>query len=147
MAIRRLTGISPGHALFIDGVLIRVKDLVNGISIAPALPANRETIEYFHIVLDTREVILAEGIPAETFLLDLNNREDFANFVDFARHYPGAGWTVMTPFAPIVSLDSGREHLRALLPRGVRRALQMREPVHGVHERIASRARHWSAEI
>ena len=30
--------LSPNHALLIDGVLIRVKELVNGISIAPASP-------------------------------------------------------------------------------------------------------------
>ncbi|HMF68072.1 MAG TPA: Hint domain-containing protein, partial [Phyllobacterium sp.] len=61
--------LSPNHALLIDGVLIRVKELVNGISIAPAAPANRDVIKYFQIVLDTHEVILAEGAPAESFLL------------------------------------------------------------------------------
>ncbi|WP_426131980.1 Hint domain-containing protein, partial [Pararhizobium sp. PWRC1-1] len=52
--------LSPGHALFIGGVLIRVKDLVNGTSIAPA--PHRETIEYYQIVLDSHDVILAEGV-------------------------------------------------------------------------------------
>ncbi len=133
--------LSAGHALFIDGVLVRVKDLINGISIATALPANREMIEYFHIVLDTHEVILAEGVPAETFLVESNNFEDFTNFVEFARLYPGPAHRAMKPFAPIVSLDSGREHLKALLPLGVRRTFQMRELIHGVYERIATRAR------
>ncbi|MEK1931935.1 MAG: Hint domain-containing protein [Pararhizobium sp.] len=133
--------LSPGHALLIDDVLIRAKDLVNGISIAPALPADRKTIEYFHIVLDTHDVILAEGAPAETFLLEAHNFEDFTNFVEFARLYPDAVHTAMTPFAPIVGLDSGREHLRALLPVGVRRAFQMRESVYGVYERLSARAR------
>ncbi|WP_436088749.1 Hint domain-containing protein [Pararhizobium sp. LjRoot255] len=130
--------LSAGHALFIDGVLIRVKDLVNGISIAPALPANREMIEYFHIVLDTHEVVLAEGLAAETFLLQSYNHEDFTNFVEFARLYPADQNTAMTPFAPLVG---GREHLKALLPQGVRRAFQMREPAHGAYEKIATRAR------
>ena len=31
----------------------------------PPGPLERRTIEYFHIVLDTHEVVLAEGIPAE----------------------------------------------------------------------------------
>ncbi|CAN7630081.1 Hint domain-containing protein [Pararhizobium sp. LjRoot255] len=133
--------LSAGHALFIDGVLIRVKDLVNGISIAPALPENQEMIEYFHIVLDTHEVVLAEGLAAETFLLQSYNHEDFTNFVEFVRLYPADQTTVMTPFAPIVGLDSGREHLKALLPQGVRRAFQMRELIHDIYERIATRAR------
>ena len=82
--------LSPGHALFIDGVLIRAKELVNGISIVPVLPKDRETIEYFHIVLDSHDVILAEGAPAETFLLQERNHEDFTNFAEFARLYPFA---------------------------------------------------------
>ncbi|WP_349438068.1 Hint domain-containing protein [Pararhizobium sp. A13] len=132
--------ISPGHALFIGGVLIRAKDLVNGISIAHVLPADTETIEYFHIVLDSHDVILAEGAPAETFLLQDRNHEDFTNFAEFARLYPFASHTAMTPCAPIVSLDSGREHLKALLPSPLRRAFQMREPVRDTFERIATRA-------
>ena len=46
----------------------------------------------------------------------------------------------MVPYAPIVGLDSGREHLKALLPRSVRRAFKMREPVHDIYGRIADRA-------
>ncbi|WP_349433627.1 Hint domain-containing protein [Pararhizobium sp. A13] len=130
--------LSPGHALFIDGVLVRVKDLVNGTSIAPA--PHRETIEYFQIVLDSHDVILAEGVPAETFLLTSNNIEGFMDFGEFARLYPGDQHRSMAPYAPIVGLDSGREHLKALLPRGVRRAFQMREPVQDIYERVAARA-------
>ncbi len=132
--------LSPGHALFIDGVLIRAKDLVNGISIAPVFPTDTETIEYFHIILDSHDVILAEGAPAETFQLQERNHEDFSNFADFARLYPFASHTAMAPCAPIVSLDSGREHLKALLPSPLRRAFQMREPVRDTFERIATRA-------
>jgi hypothetical protein len=130
--------LSPGHGLFIGGVLIRIKDLVNGTSIAPA--PHREKIEYYQIVLDSHDVILAEGVPAETFLLTANNIEGFANFREFARLYPGEQHRSMEPYAPIVGLDSGREHLKALLPRGVRRAFKMREPVHSIYERIADRA-------
>ncbi len=129
--------LSPGHALFMDGVLIRVKDLVNGTSIAPA--PHRETIEYFQIVLDSHDVVLAEGVPAETFLLTANNIEGFMNFGEFARLYPSDQYRAMAPYAPVVGL-SGREHLKALLPRGVRRAFQMREPVSDISERIAARA-------
>ncbi|MBP1862312.1 Hint domain-containing protein [Rhizobium herbae] len=132
--------VSPGHALLIDGVLIRAKDLVNGISIAPVLPAHQEMIEYFHIVLDTHEVILAEGAAAETFLVTDNNHEGFSNFVEFARLYPVDQRPVMTPFAPIVSIDSGREQLKALLPAGVRRILQVRQPARETRRKIATRA-------
>jgi hypothetical protein len=132
--------LSPNHALFIDGVLIRVKDLVNGISIAPALPADRAMIEYFHIVLDTHEVILAEGAPAETFLLKASNYESFTNFAEYKRLYPADPRPAMTPFAPIVGYEGGREHLKALLRLAVPRFIPMRDPVQQAYERIAARA-------
>lgn len=132
--------VSPGHALLIDGVLIRAKDLVNGTSIAPALPDNRETIEYYHIVLDTHEAILAEGVAAETLLLNANNHEAFTNFGEFARVHPAGVNFAMTSCAPIVALDSGREHLKALLPVGIRRIFHVRQPARNAHQRIALRA-------
>jgi len=131
--------LSPAHALFMGGVLVRAKDLVNGLSIAPAL-TDRDMFEYFHVVLDTHEVILAEGAPAETFLVETHNYEEFTNFVEYPRLYPADKGQVMKPFAPIVGRDSGREHLKALLPQGVRRAFQMRELVENIHERLAARA-------
>ncbi|NLS05980.1 Hint domain-containing protein [Rhizobium sp. P32RR-XVIII] len=69
--------LSPGHALFIDGVLILAKDLVNGTSVASAPPADGEVIEYFHVVLESHEVILAEGAPPESFLLWVHGSEVF----------------------------------------------------------------------
>ena len=137
---RRDLYVSPGHALLVDGVLIRAKDLVNGISIVPALPDNREMIEYYHILLDTHEAILAEGAAAESFFLGGNNYEAFTNFAEFARLHPTGEKSAMTPFAPLVGLDSGREHLKALLPAGIRRIFQVSEPAHNVYQRLASRA-------
>lgn len=78
--------ISPNHALLIDGVLIRVKELVNGISIATARPAERERTEYLQSMLDTHEVIWAtQSAPAESFLLKDGNHENFTNFADYER--------------------------------------------------------------
>jgi hypothetical protein len=92
------------------------------------------------IVLDSHDVILAEGVPAETFLLTSNNIEGFMNFAEFVRLYPGDQYRSMAPYAPIVGMDSGRTHLKALPPRGVSRAFQMREPVQDIYGRIAVRA-------
>jgi hypothetical protein len=131
--------LSPGHALFVDGDLIRVQDLVNGISIAPAVPTDGEMIEYFHIVLDAHEVILAEGMPVESFLLDAGSHERFANFAEFARLYPDGSLPAMTPFVPVVGYG-GRKHLKALLRLGISRFVPSRKPALDVYDRIAARA-------
>lgn len=133
--------LSPNHALYIDGVLIRAKDLVNGLSIAPSLPPDREIIEYFHIVLDTHDVIFAEGAPAETFLLRDSNHESFTNFSEYARLYPEGPRVPMLPFAPIVGYEGGRENLMALLRLGLPRFMGSRDPVQDARDRFALRAR------
>jgi len=106
--------LSPGHALLMDGILIRVMDLVNGASIAPALPEGIDDIEYFHILLDGHQVILAHGAPTETLLLNGQNDEHFANFAELRQLLPGILNTPMKPAAPIVGYG-GRKHLKALL--------------------------------
>jgi Hint domain len=78
--------LSPGHSLFVDGSLIPVEHLVNDRSVVRAEMDDREVIEYFHIELETHEVIFAEGAPAETLLIT-NDREGFANFVEHERLY------------------------------------------------------------
>ena len=57
--------VSPDHALFIDGVLIPAKRLINGGTVRQI---EIDTITYHHIALSTHDVVLAEGMPAETFL-------------------------------------------------------------------------------
>ncbi len=66
--------LSPDHAVLLDGVLIPVRYLVNGRSIAPVAVAQ---VRYCHVELDRHDVILAEGQPAETYL-DTGNRAAFA---------------------------------------------------------------------
>jgi hypothetical protein len=67
--------LSPDHAVFAEGVLIPVKYLVNGTTIAQRAVAS---VTYFHIELPEHAVILAEGLPAESYL-DTGDRRDFAN--------------------------------------------------------------------
>jgi hypothetical protein len=67
--------VTGDHALFIDGRLIPARMLANGASIR----AEREMTEftYFHLELDRHDLLLAEGLPAESFL-DTGNRYVFA---------------------------------------------------------------------
>jgi hypothetical protein len=72
---RRDLFVSPDHALYIDGGLVTVRYLLNGASIAQTTP---DEITYYHIELDSHDVVLAENLPAESFL-DIGNRAAFAN--------------------------------------------------------------------
>jgi len=76
--------ISPHHAMYLDGVLIEAKDLVNGTSIVQA--ERVEKIEYYHVELDTHDVIIAEGAPSETYLDD-DNRLLFHNAREYEALY------------------------------------------------------------
>lgn len=71
----RTLWLSPDHAVFADGVLIPVRYLINGASIVQEA---RARVQYFHVELDAHDVLLAEGLPAESYL-DTGNRAAFAN--------------------------------------------------------------------
>ena len=77
--------VSPLHAMYIDGVLIPAHALVNGGSITQAVVI--ELVEYFHLELETHDVILAEGAWSESFIDD-DSRGMFHNAAEYCRLYP-----------------------------------------------------------
>ena len=72
---RRLV-LSPDHALFLDGVLVPAKELLNWTNIRPDQAATQ--ITYFHIELGCHDVIFAEAAPCESYL-DTGHRGVFDN--------------------------------------------------------------------
>ena len=66
--------LSPGHPVLVGGHLVPVMSLVNGTSLA-RMPATAVT--YWHVELDAHDILLAEGLPAESYL-DLGSRPWFA---------------------------------------------------------------------
>jgi hypothetical protein len=58
--------VSPHHALYIDGVLMEAFSLINGATVIQEFETRFVT--YHHVALETHDVILAEGLPAETYL-------------------------------------------------------------------------------
>jgi hypothetical protein len=67
--------LSPDHAVFVDGVLVPVRYLLNGATIAAA-PI--ESVTYYHVELAAHDVLMAEALPVESYL-DTGNRAAFAN--------------------------------------------------------------------
>jgi hypothetical protein len=72
---RRDLLLSPDHAVFVDGVLIPVRYLLNGATVRQVDVA---AVTYWHVELPAHGVLLAEGLPAESFL-DTGNRAGFAD--------------------------------------------------------------------
>jgi hypothetical protein len=76
--------LSPDHAVYVDGVLIPVKRLVNGGSIAQV---ERASVVYHHIELERHDIVLADGLPAESYL-DTGDRSDFGTEAGVIRLHP-----------------------------------------------------------
>ncbi len=67
--------VSPGHALLVDGMLVPAELLVNGASV---VQEDVDAVTYWHVELDRHDVLLADGLPAESYL-DVGNRGAFEN--------------------------------------------------------------------
>ena len=76
--------VTGSHSLLIDGVLAPAETLINGATITRYEAHEHDELEYFHIKLETHDVIYAEGAPAETLLL---SNESAVNFADYLRQY------------------------------------------------------------
>ena len=72
---RRDLFVSPDHSVFVDGILIPVRYLLND---ATVRQVDFAMVTYWHVELDQHDVILAEGLPCESFL-DTSNRAAFEN--------------------------------------------------------------------
>jgi hypothetical protein len=111
--------VSPGHAMYIDGLLVQAEYLVNGMTIAQAETV--EAVKYFHIELDEHDVVFAEGAPAETFV-DCDNRLMFGNGAQYSTLYPNderPSWAYCAP-----RLEWGADELTAIRAALLQRAEQ-----------------------
>ena len=68
--------VSPDHAIFVDDKLICARQLANGTTIRSE--KGWTAVDYYHVELDQHAILLAEGLPAESYL-DTGNRGFFAN--------------------------------------------------------------------
>jgi hypothetical protein len=124
--------VTPGHALFIDGVLVPVGRLINGTTIALYGAVEYDELEYFHIKLETHDVIHAEGAWCETLL---SVDETASNFADYLRRY-GAPETQDLLCAPVLFHGARaeiRSRLRSVMSPGPQK-------LDIIRERLAARA-------
>ena len=116
--------LSPDHAIFVEDVLIPVKCLINGTTVRQ-MPDVAD-VTYFHVELDHHDVLLAEGLPVESYL-ETGNAAVFAGggtaialYQDFtARIWDAEGYAPMVMTGP--KLEAARRQLAAAAPARARR--------------------------
>ena len=141
--------VSPGHSICVDvlgEVLIPAMALVNNATIARV---EVDAVEYWHVELDGHDILLAEGLPAESYL-DMGNRPFFIEsdivafgdvspdlvdpaartHADFCRPFHGDG--------PLVEAVRARLGSRADMPDGFLPRLDLAGPA--IPRRIAPQA-------
>ena len=90
--------VTQGHALLFDDLLVPAGSLINGTTISLYGAEEYDELEFFHIKLETHDVIYAEGAPCETLL---RVDETMSNFADYVRKH-GATEAPDVHCAPIV---------------------------------------------
>ena len=107
--------VSPGHAIMVEGLLIHAGALVNGSSIVreERMPM---LFTYFHVEVDSHDLLIAENTPAESFLEAVSDMrlDNFPERADLA----GKGATT--------EMDSPRVKSALQLPASIRSVLEAR---------------------
>jgi hypothetical protein len=135
--------VSFGHRFLINGLLIPACDLVNESSITRVKSASSDILEYLHIELEDHDVILANGVPAET--LEGNaSRSEFDNFGEYVVLY-GPVLTHQTLYAPTMASKGRRQILRSHLRGALAPLWDRRTPLEIVQDELARQARHREA--
>jgi hypothetical protein len=108
--------VSPDHALLVGGALVHAGALVNGGSIQ-RLASVPNGFVYYHVELDDHSLILAENVPAETFI-DNVDRMHFDNWAEHEALYPDGKAVAELPYP--------RVKARRQLPAAIRKLLDER---------------------
>jgi hypothetical protein len=102
--------LSMDHAVAIGGYLINAGALVNGRTIYPIETMPKNGFTYYHVETEAHELLLAEGVAAETYL-DYTDTGSFENSGD------------RQSTAPIPEMALVRISARRLVPEHIKRCL------------------------
>ena len=126
--------LSSFHSVHIDGLLIPVRNLVNGRTITHCSSVDGDTIEYFHVELMKHDVIFSEGAPTETLLANASyDAVHIQSEIDQPR-----------PYAPRLSPNRAAV-IRSRLRSAASPWIDRRQPGDVIWQRLAERAETESA--
>ncbi|WP_245442831.1 Hint domain-containing protein [Methylobacterium terrae] len=131
--------VSPGHAIFVDGVLIPAGVLVNGTSVAQL---DRAEVVYHHVELPVHDVLVADGLPAESYL-DCGNRGTFENHdgpVTLHPDFVAVALNLELACAPFLLHGPVVDRVRARLAAGAAKAGATVKPERSLLARLMRRA-------
>jgi hypothetical protein len=132
--------LSRSHMVHLNGVLIPVGDLINGRTIT-AVDVAGDQLVYYHVELETHDVVIAEGAPCETLLTTAKKLAVFDNVDEYYALY-GAP-VDMVPCAPLAAFNGGRSELKSRLRSAVAVVVDVREPRDVARDRIEG----WAVEM
>lgn len=127
--------VTPAHKLLIDSALLPAGDLINGTTITHYAADEYAQLEFFHIKLETHDVIYAEGAACETLL---SVDEAASNFAEYLRRY-GAPETEELSCAPVHSYNGGRNKMKSRIRSAVSPWLDRRQKLDVVRDRLEER--------
>lgn len=130
--------LSPSHMVHLNGVLIPAGDLINGSTIT-AVDVEGDRLEYFHIELETHDVLIAEGAPCESFLTTAEKLAAFDNADEYYALY-GAPASDMAACAPLAAFNGGRSELKSRLRSALAPVIDFRRPMDIARDNIEARA-------
>ena len=104
------------HAVYVDGHLMQVGDLVNETSISFEPAHGQDTLDFFNIELDHHDILDVQGAPCETLCRAGTER-----------------------CAPLLGLDGGRSQLRSRLRSIASVVVDRRQPFDVIRDRLVSR--------
>jgi hypothetical protein len=127
---------TPGHSLLIEGVLAPAETLINGSTITRYEAREHEELEFFHIKLESHDVIYAAGAPAETLLFV---EENAVNFADYFRRY-GTPAMDEVRCAPHIHIWGGRIELMSRFRSAISPWIDVRNRAEVLRDRLEEAA-------
>jgi len=126
--------VTQPHALLIDGVLVAAGSLINGTSITLDPARELDQLEYFHIKLESHDVIVAEGAECET-LLSVEENDDFVG----ALGTQGATTIEDGRCAPLLSLRVPRARMKSRFRSAISPWIDRRQPYDVIRDYLEDR--------